>query len=516
MRVTEYKLVLQPIMTGFYHDYIFEGPCRFGKGEMLTKEFDLAMAASQKKNHRINIETYLSPIAEILPVVDWDRNEEFLVDDDALQEATRENSRVDAYIFPDMSRNTDILIAVAEKTGKPILMLPPATSVGVCKNIAALRARGYEAWGFRTWDELIDHLEVMRVRKALANLKVLCVSRFGSTDTPSAGDNLINPAEATKKLGVHFVYANAHEFLDQTHIGESGNNHTTPGKKGLNPTAEEAAEIERMADELIVGAGKCYMERQEVIHSFRAHYTIKKMLEYFGCNAFTIPCPDVCATRRLNEERYTFCMNHSLLNEQGIPSACEYDIATVISLAILEAFSHSAAYMGNLTHAPYYMKSFGKLPLPYFYNLSGTCDTEYLKRVAEDSENTLFLQHSVGNRKLHGYDGPQAPYDIRPYTGSGWGVTIRTDFNLDVGQQVTFCRIDPSCSKIFAARGVVVAGRGQDDNGCSLGMFIRVKDAKDFFYKQLFIGNHVPIVYGDYFDRICAFGRDAGLEVITA
>ncbi len=516
MRVAEYRLTLKPIMTGFYHDYVFEGPCRFGKGEMLTKDFDLAMAAATKKKHRENIQKYLDPIAAVLPVFDWDRNEEFLVEDALLEQATQEDGVVDAYIFPDMSRNTDILISVAERTGKPILMLPPATSVGVCKNVAALRARGHEAWGFRTWEELIDHLEVIRVRKALANLKVLCVSRFGTTDTPSAGDNLINLSDATKRLGVRFAFANAHEFLDQTHIGQSGVNHTTPGKAGLNPTEEEVVEIERMADELIQGAEHCYMDRQEVIHSFRAHYTIKKMLDYYGCNAFTIPCPDVCATRRLNEERYTFCMNHSLLNEQGIPSACEYDIATAISLAILEAFGKSAAYMGNLTHAPFYMKSFGKLPLPYFYNLSGTCDTEYLKRVAEDSENTLFLQHSVGNRKLHGFDGPQAKYDIRPYTGSGWGVTIRNDFNLDIGQTVTFCRIDPSCSKLFTAKGTIVAGRGQDDNGCSLGAFIHVKDAKDFFYKQLSIGNHIPVVYGDYFDRICAFGRAAGLEVITA
>jgi len=514
-KITEIKLTLKPVLTGFYHDYIFEGPCRFGKGEMLTKEFDLANNAAQKKNHRKNIQTYLAPICDLLPEYNWDRNEEFLIEDEQLDAACADCHLADAIIVPDMSRNTDILIALAERAKKPILILPPASSVGVCKNIAALRARGYEAYGFRSWDDMIDHLEVMRVKKALAATKVLCVSRFGTTMTPSAGDTLIDPNVATERLGVHFVFANIHEFVDQTHVGQSELNPTLPGKKALNPTPEEMKTVEAMADELIAGADQCFMEREEVIHSFRAHYVILKMLEEYGCNAFTIPCPDICATRRLNNERYTFCMNHSLLNEMGIPSACEYDIATAISLAILEAFGRSAAYMGNLTHSPYYMKSLNKLPLPYFYNLSGTCDTEYLSRVAEDSENTLFLQHSVGNRKMHGFDSA-APYDIRPYTGSGWGVTIRYDFNRDIGQEVTFCRIDPSCSKLFVAKGTVVAGRGQDDNGCSLGAFIRVKDGKDFFEKQLSIGNHIPIVYGDYFDRICQLGRMLGLEVLTA
>lgn len=514
-KVIDYKLTLKPILTGFYHDYVFEGPCRFGKGEMLTKEFDLSMITNGKKRVRAEIQNYLGEICDLLPAYDWDRNEEFLIKDDKLEAATADAAQADAIIVPDMSRNTDILIAVAEKTRKPILMMPPASSVGVCKNIAALRARGFEAYGFRSWEDMIDQLEVMRVKKVLANTKILCVGRFGTSMTPSAGDTLIDPNVATEKLGVHFVYANIHEFVDQTHVGESEHNQTLPGRKALNPTEEEVKEIEAMADELIAGADNCYMSREAVFDSFRAHWTIKKMLEYYNCNAFTIPCPDICATRRINEERYTFCMNHSLLNELGIPSACEYDMATAIALVILEAVGKSAAYMGNLSHSPYYIKAMGKLPMPYFYNLSGTCDTEYLKRVEEDYENTLFLQHSVGSRKLHGFDS-SAKYDLRPYTGSGWGVTIRYDFNQDAGQEVTFCRIDPSCSKLFVAKGTIVAGRGQDDNGCSLGVFIRVKDGKDFFNKQLSIGNHVPIVYGDYFERICQLGNQLGLEVITA
>lgn len=515
-RGIDIKLNLKPILTGFYHDYVFEGPCRMGKGVMLTKEFDLGMIAEGKKKHRDNIQKWLGDWANILPEYNWDRNEEFLLEEQKLTEATEDSNKVDAYIVPDMSRNTDILIAIAEKTQKPIVILPPAISVGATKNAAALHARNLDVIATRSWQELLEELEIRRVRKALANTRVLCAARFGTSMTPSAGDTILDPNLATKRLGIQFAYVNIHELIDQTHIGMADQNFTTPGRTGLNPDQNEAKEIEQIADELIAHATECHMERAEVIHSVRAYYTIKKLLDHYDCNAFTVPCPDICATRRLNNERFTFCMSHSLFNEAGIPSACEYDICSVISLAILENFSHAAAYVGNATHTPCYMQETGKLAQPYFYNLGGNCDTEYLNKVAQDPKNTIFISHAVGNRKLAGFHAELAEYAIRPYTGSGWGVTIRYDFNQDIGTQVTMCRIDPACQKLFVAKGTIVAGRGQDDNGCSLGVFIKVKDGDDFFRKQLYIGNHIPLAYGDYFDQICEFGRQCGFEVITA
>jgi len=48
--------------------------------------------------------------------------------------------------------------------------------------------------------------------------------------------------------------------------------------KSIYPTVDK---IEAMADELIAGADNCYMSREAVFDSFRAHWTIKKMLEYY-------------------------------------------------------------------------------------------------------------------------------------------------------------------------------------------------------------------------------------------
>ena len=68
---------------------------------------------------------------------------------------------------------------------------------------------------------------------------------------------------------------NLHELLDQTHIGESGKNHTLPGRATLNPTEDDVAEMEALADDLIDNAVECDMERKEVLNSERFYITVK-------------------------------------------------------------------------------------------------------------------------------------------------------------------------------------------------------------------------------------------------
>ena len=95
-------------------------------------------------------------------------------------------------------------------------------------------------------------------------------------------------------------------------------------------------------------------------------------------------------------------------------------------------------------------------------------------------------------------------------------MTLRYDWNKDVGQTITMARISPDCRTLFVAKGEIVGGVGFGDYSCSEGVFFRVADGNDFFQKQLEVGNHVPLVYGDCFDQICALGRHLGLKVITA
>lgn len=117
---------------------------------------------------------------------------------------------------------------------------------------------------------------------------------------------------------------------------------------------------------------------------------------------------------------------------------------------------------------------------------------------------------------MHGYDAPPLSYDIRNYTASGWGPTMRHDFRENKGQVLTMARVSPDAKTLFVARGTVVAGTGEQMSGCTQGVLFSVNDRKDFFQKQCNVGNHVPMVMADCFDQLVELGHLLGLNVVTA
>ena len=93
---------------------------------------------------------------------------------------------------------------------------------------------------------------------------------------------------------------------------------------------------------------------------------------------------------------------------------------------------------------------------------------------------------------------------------------MRYEFAADAGQTITMCRIDPTCEKLFVAKGIILNSMGYDQTNCSMGVFFQVKDSKDFFKKQAAIGNHMPLIYGDFEEQIIELGELLGLEIVNA
>ena len=53
------KLVIQPVHSVMVHEYVFEGPCRFGSGDELTVEFDRMNGAEGLKVSKRKLSEYL-------------------------------------------------------------------------------------------------------------------------------------------------------------------------------------------------------------------------------------------------------------------------------------------------------------------------------------------------------------------------------------------------------------------------------------------------------------------------
>ena len=507
------KLNVQPVTLAIYHEYVFEGPCRFGEGEQLTKEYDLMRIASIHKSYVEEVQRNLGDVdfVNVMEPIVIKRDETFPVTDELLDEMGKDAAETDVYLIKFHPFGIDLALAFAQKYGKTM------ASVLQCCNdsgmVAALRSRGCESFGWASWEAAIEGMKVLRARKALRNVRVLCVPRNNSNNSLSALDSFFHHDEVTERLGMQFRYYNLHEFMDQMNNVDPSTNPTLPGRKCDNINDEDEAVIRARVEDFVAGSAECDMKSEDIFPSMKANYLVQKLLAKLECNAFAAPCPDMCATRRLNEGHFTLCLNHSLNNEQGICSACEYDLSALASMEFLSNLSFTAPYMGNTSIG----KTTGDSLLAVSPLLQRNKDSYSDAADAMDvMDNVAYTFHATPNRQLEGFDAKRAPYGIRPFAmGGRWGATIRYDFNRDIGKTVTMCRFDPLCEKIFICRGEIVAGIGYKDENCTEGVFFKVADSKRFYDAQIQVGNHVPLVYGDVYDNAVALAKLLGLEVLT-
>ena len=509
----ETKLKVRLVFFDIVHELPYEGPCRFGKGPELEREFDEMINQEAYKGIQMGINFNLPENVEMLePRRYVNHTENWRISEEEMEKLCVGSEDTDVYLVSTTGRTGEMIVEFAQMVKKPVIFV--GNDYGATINTSAMLAKGIETYSLLTWDQFRKQLRVLRARKALANTRVLCVSRFGHDySLHDSNDSFISLDKVTEVLGTKFRFANLHEVIDQIQEIDPTTNYTTPGRKQENINAEDMVIVNEVIDELMTSADPCAMERENMIPSVKMYRLVQKLLEVNECNAFTANCPDACSTCRINKERFTFCISHSLNNEQGIPSACEYDIAAAVSKAALQAISGKPSYMGNTA----------VLTLP-----DGTLTEDgYVMHFSKDhvgpekwdalrgTPNIVMTQHSVGNRKMKGFDEEGARYAIRPFAYSGFGVTMRRDFDHDKGQVITMCRFSPNCDKLLVSKGTLTGGFGYDMDNCTHGALFQVADTQKFYNAQIYVGNHVPFVYGDYADELAELGRILGLEVLA-
>lgn len=513
-KTQDIKLNIKPVIFGLIHEYVFEGPCRFGRGDELTSDFDEARTAQIAAgwDEALRAELGSLDFVNVMAPYVSKRDETFPLTDDLIADLCADKEEVDLYAVTYYPFGIDFALQLALATKKPVAVMLTGSATGTA-TVATLRAHGCECLGWVSWDEARDDVRALLARKVMENLRILALVRHNSTTSISAPDSFIDHGAVTDKMGIRFTYLNMHEFLDQTRENDPTANPTLPGRREGNITAEEAREIQEMTDELVQGALEADMPAENVYKSLRAHYLTRKLLAATGCNGFTAPCPDMCATRRLNQEQFTMCLNHSLNNEEGICSACEYDVSALVSMQLLSALSRTAPYMGNTMIIKYDSDSPVSAPKSLAKHEEAFAA---FTRAIEGRGGIVCTYHSTPNRKMRGIAGEATDYALRPFAMDGrWGATIRHDFAQDAGQVVTVARFDPTCRKLFVARGTIVSGAGYHDENCSEGVYYAVNDIAAFNQGSITTGNHQALVYGDVFDAAVCYGELAGFEVLT-
>jgi len=479
------KLNVKPGYFHLIHEDSYEGPCRTGSGEQLTKEFDQKIGQEKFRDFNSVLNTVYSDDVNMLEPAYLTWNDEFMLREEQMKKLTDNINDVDLFLFDGVFHQFPAN-EIAIRFKKPVGI------IGCCAStdgVAALRAKGLDAYGFIDSKDASRFMSLLRVKKAINNTNILVVLK---NEIISKGVlSTITDLERLKTdMGVRFTFINAEELFDEVRA----------------ITVEQKKRAEAITNNLIKNAEKNTMTKENIQKSVEFYVVIRDVLEKYECNAFTMPCFEVCATRVFNDEfHFTPCLSHTLLKEEGIPSACETDVNALMAMNVLINLTRKAPHMGNTHPFAHEEKIDQSTP-------SGLVVVPEI----QGEENIVSTWHAVPTRKMKGIDEDIMPYNIQSFTHSGWGATIRYDYNNDKGEIITLLRFHPTGKKMFAVRGEIVAGAGLDKIGCDTGFYWRVTDVKDFFKKQVEFGHHFVWVYGDYMEELKDLGEVLGVEVITA
>lgn len=440
MSMRKVKVVIKPVF------FNFEAKVLFARSQSveIVKEMADGIIRGLRQN--------LTSDAELL-------EPSILEKDEDVVEIGRNSAHADLFLIFPMNQYGVRL----EELNKPIVFFPThrpgSTTLGIASRLGSLGKEKYTPLDYQEFNELI-HL--LKVKKSLCITKALL---FTSSSTLSenlfdAGWNfssVYDLEEIKRRIGVTVEPVLTVRLLER-----------------MEQISQE--DVERDADEFIRGAKDVDVKSEDVIRSVRLYLTLKEFLSERRASAVTVSCGESF----FYENRITPCIAFSLLNDEGIPSACEADLGLLSAIMVLMYLSDKSVFMGNL----------------HFSDLE---------------KNLIRVNHDVGQRKLEGLEGPSLPYSLYEYHTCGYGTTIYTEMRK--GQVVTLARFNSDHSEMSIAKGIITCCYVKER--CRVAVEVELSDARKFFSIALDSagGPHWAVVYGDYINKLKKLGEILGIEV---
>jgi len=454
LKAFDVRLNVKPVFSTLIHRNSNEGPCRWGSKEHLDPEMDEVKGKKGFDGFCNEVTNNLTSEAKVLEPAHITFKDDWVIKEQEFEKLESTSEEVDLYLIGGAHHLHFPCANIGERYEKAVAV------IGDTYCSADLRARNLEGYGLLNYEELNHLITLLRIRKALRKTKILRIL-----------DREISPGIINTAWGLDCI---------KTKFGMDYKN---------IPIKELAEEIDRFGlekkraeertDELIRNAEEVHMKREYIIDSVNFYLGVKSLMQKYECNAFTTDCYEICPDGRVSAERKAVpCLTHSLLKDEGIPSACEGDISALLTIAVLMYVSGKSTYMGNLNLS----KGEGKNPVVRF-------------------------GHNVPGIKMKGFDKQDSPYIIRNFTYEGWGATLHYDFSQDKGEEVTLARFSPLADKVLVAKGKIAGCDGFDEVGCRLVALIEVSDSVELFHKMSDFGRHFTMVYGDYRKELQELGE---------
>ncbi|MBO5460280.1 MAG: hypothetical protein J5983_00600 [Ruminococcus sp.] len=445
------KLVVRPIVGCLTHSHFWEGPCRAGRYEEMTVEAEakaaekaFAAACEQLKDVTDEIE-FLEPI-------DCRYDEKFLVDEETFAKIGEDIDKVDFFLCMNWR------IPKLERYGKPVVIMQNGNE-GI-DFAAYCRSIGLEAHVCMDLRDLNELAHNLWVRKAVRNTRALVLTA-GSQPTFGIQSLIRDPEVLRQKYGFEVIKLPFYEifkYMDQI-------------------TDEEARPL---TDKIINGSKDTKVNTDWFINDIKYYLAAKKMMDVYDCNAFSTACHELCTSEIPQNRKFTPCMCHSIMKDEGIPSGCEEDLNALMAMIIMQYAANRPAFMGNPNH---------------------------------ETDELLRIHHAVPALCMNGYGTKPMEYKLWAFTGQGFGGKLQVDFTENDDDYVTLGRFNPAGDTICVKVGEVLRSEF-DEYYCSPYYYIKMDDARTYMHNLAGFGHHQVLIFGDWMKQLKEIGKLMGFKVL--
>ena len=223
---------------------------------------------------------------------------------------------------------------------KPII-LSNASGTITEGNISSLHFKGYnDVFGVIDWARK-NACALMKADRLLSRTRVLELYRHESKHY------LTDDCDTANTFGVSVTGVNIHEMSDMLGHYRRMAKETIRFPCTVYNLTEEDNKEQSSVSPICRRRQEVWIDAISLIKSIRFNILTRKLMNKWNCNAFTGQCKECCATTRINEAQVTYCIGHSLNNEDRVVSACEGDLNALKALTVMACISRKAPYQSN-------------------------------------------------------------------------------------------------------------------------------------------------------------------------
>jgi hypothetical protein len=205
----------------------------------------------------------------------------------------------------------------------------------------------------------------------------------------------------------------------------------------------------------------------------RAHAAVLELMDRHDADAITIEC--------LFLKHRKPCLSFAVNNGGLVPCGCENDLNATLTLML----GANLFGRGGFQHNPEF-------------------DLE---------DNRYFGSHCTCLTKLHGPDGGDAPYALRPFFHQ-MPKSLALDVQWPAGERVTLCKFNAGERRLDAWAGEVISSPScPPTGGCASRVLVKMDDVDDIC--TIYPGPHPVLYAGDFARQVKTFAQLYEVEVRT-